>query len=87
MICPSGHIAEESTTVPGFEGTPIYRCKPCRKLSVAEALPGQWVAAGVGWQDRLRAAAGIVRRELDAHEQMWESDIRDPRWTQLGWTD
>ena len=60
----------------------MLACLPCNRFIIEGS--GQWVNHGEQLMDSLRLLAGVAKEQRDAVEQAMTSDIRDPRWTDIG---
>lgn len=60
----------------------MLACLPCNRFTIEGS--GQWVNHGDQLMDSLRLLAGVAKVERDAVHEVMTSDIRDPRWTDIG---
>jgi hypothetical protein len=78
--CPSCNLpVQVSTRI--VEGYPVYACRSCRSWWV-EGHPDP-IPPGPDLAKAIRLIVGITEGKKAAYQQMMESDISDPRWTQL----
>jgi len=80
MNCPKCHqLAERSKRI--INGQTVFRCKPCNLFTVKDG--SRWIPDGPDLVAALRLLAQIRDEEAERFRQMMQSDISDPRWTQL----
>lgn len=63
------------------EGSVVLFCAGCRQFGLDGV--DRWIPAQGDWRELLRDLAGGAKAEKDAIEVAMESDIRDPRWTDI----
>ncbi|HEV3311522.1 MAG TPA: hypothetical protein VG815_13500 [Chloroflexota bacterium] len=80
MTCPKCYRpAERSKTL--ITGDTVFRCKPCNLFTVKDG--SRWIPDGPPLVAALRFLAQIRDDDAERQRQIMESDISDPRWTQL----